>query len=270
MNVCSRTNWQTNAEQLWEEGYTFFPLDEALVEPARCGFKQFLQRRKLQSDQRDWCLQRPGEDESDLGLIQRYGGEYDVKSFFHHDSSLLEQLTQQRLLYDARDTEFLSANSRLLKGVNDIGCQLVEALDELYNLDCSADYLHCLQNGAPYCATTLRSLFYPAGPLQTGAKAHIDRSFLTIHLGDEGGSLQVLIDGQWENISPPAGYGVAFFGVKVLWLTAGTKQPLRHRSVTFPGSDRFAFVHFGHVQLRGYQVTNAQIAQKDWQELQTA
>lgn len=257
-------DWRINAKELWEKGITFFPIEESLVKPARTGFKDFLKRRDEKKDHSDWSLCRPGEAERDLGLIQRIGGKYDVKSFFHQDGSLFDRL-QQGLLTDPKDVNFLSANLHLLHAVNFAGGNLTKVLDNIYGIDCHTDYMQCQRFANPYCATTLRSLFYPDSPTQTGAQAHIDRSFLTIHLGDEGGNLQMLIDDQWQNISPPAGYAVAFFGVKVLWVTNGLKQPLRHRSVTFPGFDRFAFVHFGHVSVGDYLVTNAQTALEYWQ-----
>lgn len=267
MNTHQTTNWTNLAKQLWEDGMTVFPLDETLVEPARTGFKHFLLRRAQAGDHREWSLARDGEEEFDLGLVQRQGGKYDVKSFFHHDSHLEQQLAKQQMPTDPADATFLQHNARLLHHVSQCGRHLTAALDELYTLHCHRPYERCLQHLQPYSVTTLRSLYYPDGPTQTGAKAHIDRSFLTIHLGDQGGKLQALQDdGTWMDISPAAGFAVAFFGVKVLWQTNGKKTPLRHRSVTFPGQDRFAFVHFGHVPTSGYQVTDAQLAQQYWQK----
>lgn len=267
MNIHTQTNWDGLAQTLWEEGLAFFPIDESLVEPARQGFKDFLQRRTEHGCQVDWCLQRPGEQEHDLGLIQRTGGAYDVKWFFHQDASLLNELNRHKLLTDSQDHGFLTDNRRLMHNINHVGQQLTRALDKLYNLGCSGSYAECCLSSMPYSTTTLRSLFYEGVPGQTGAQAHIDRSFLTIHLGDEGGNLQMLIDGQWQNISPPAGYAVAFFGVKALWVTHGRILPLKHRSVTIPGQDRFAFVHFGHVPLKYHRVRKASDSLVDFYSL---
>ena len=263
------------ARAVWEEGFAVFPVDQSLVEPARTGFKQFLKRRDEKGNHADWLLCRPGEstDDPDLGLIQRGGGEYDVKSFFHHDISLIERLQLEGLLTNQMniecltdDEKFLAANEHLLNALGYFGHSLAAGLDEMYQLGCADRYMECLKRVQPYSTTILRSLFYPDGPEQTGAKAHVDRSFLTIHLGDEGGKLQALdAQGSWMDISPPEGYAIAFFGVKALWVTQGQKSPLRHRSVTIPGQDRFAFVNFGHVALRNYYVRDAGTAALDFE-----
>jgi isopenicillin N synthase-like dioxygenase len=267
MDVRTTTDWNRVAKVLWEEGVAIFPIDESLVEPAREGFKQFLKRRDEKQDHADWCFQRPGESEHDLGLIQRAGGEHDVKSFFHQDSVLTFDSHFVHQFTEPQDVHFLVSNHELLNHVSEAGRFLTKALQEQFGPQCSSAYSYCSRVSMPYCTTTLRSLYYPDGPAQSGAKAHIDRGFLTIHLGDQGGNLQMLINEEWENISPPAGYAVAFFGVKALWVTKGKKGPLRHRSVTIPGHDRFAFVHFGHVPVLNYQVTDAQAALEYWNSL---
>jgi hypothetical protein len=270
MNVHAKTDWERIAKLLWEEGMAIFPIDESLVEPARESFKQFLKRRDEKQDHADWCFQRPGEEEYDLGLIQRTGGKYDVKSFFHQDSVLTYGSDLMGQLTDKQDADFLIHNHVLLKSVNEAGRSLTRALEEQFGPQCSWNYSYCSRISMPYCTTTLRSLYYPEGPAQSGAKAHIDRSFLTIHLGDQGGKLQSLdTRGQWMDISPPTGWAVAFFGVKALWVTKGKKGPLKHRSLTIPGNDRFAFVHFGHVPIPGYTVTDAGDALDYWNSLQS-
>lgn len=263
-------NWHGTARTLWEEGVAIFPIDTGLIESARTGFKEFVKRRDERGDHAQWSFSRPGEHEVDLGLIQRNGAEYDTKSFLHHDHSYYMRLKKAKVAASSVDATFLMANQWLLDAVNRNGLELVKALDAQYNINCADSYVACQKEVLPYSTTTLRSLYYPDGPHQTGAKAHIDRSFLTIHLGDEGGSLQIMQqDGQWVNISPPDGFAVAFFGVKALWMTGGRKQPLKHRSITFPGSDRFAFVHFGHVVLPDYYVEEAQTAYNDWRAQNT-
>lgn len=269
MDEC-KTNWHGIARTLWEEGVAFFSIDTGLIETARTGFKEFVKRRDELGDHAHWRFARPDEHENDLGLIQRNGAGYDTKSFLHHDHSYYMRLKGAKVDADNADATFLAANQRLLDAVNRNGLELVKALDAQYKIGCADNYATCQKEVLPYSTTTLRSLYYPDGPRQTGAKAHIDRSFLTIHLGDEGGSLQIMQqDGQWVNISPPDGFAVAFFGVKALWMTGGRKKPLKHRSVTFPGSDRFAFVHFGHVVVPDYYVEEAQTAYNDWRAQNT-
>jgi len=265
MSTHKKTNWNEIAEVLWEQGVALFPIDESLVDPAREGFTQFLKRRREKNDDVRWRVHRPGENEYDMGLIQRNGGQHDVKSFFHHDHSLNDRLLTAGLLTDEADTHFLMQNLALLKHVNEAGMLLTQALDALYGLNCADLYESCSRRSLPFATGTLRSLYYVDSPRQTGAKAHIDRSFLTIHLGDQGGSVQTLTtDGEWIDISPPQGFAIAFFGVKVLWVSKGQKGPLRHRSITIPGQDRFAFVHFGHVPLRFHYVRDAGESAEDF------
>lgn len=269
MKTDKNTCWKSIAQKLWEQGTTLLPIDESLVRQSREGFKHFLQRRDEQKDHADWSLQRRGEDECDVGLVQRNGGLHDVKSFFHHDDRLNCSLLARGVLTDETDTHFLLQNLALLDSVNEAGKSLARALDTRYGLNCAALYESCLRNGhLPYFTTTLRSLYYRDSPGQVGAQEHIDRSFLTIHLGDQGGSLQTpAANGEWVDISPPEGFAVAFFGVKALWVTKGRKGPLLHRSVTVPGKDRFAFVHFGHVPLKFHSVRKASESAEDFTSL---
>jgi hypothetical protein len=258
MNINGRTDWHCIAEELWATGLTVFPIDESVVEPARTGFKSFLTRRQEKDDGRNWSIQRGGENEYDIGLVQRNGDGHDVKSFFHHDHTLKQRLLNAGQFTDEADTQFLLQNLALLKHVNEVGRLLTRALDTCFHLNCAKQYELCQRSTLPYSTTTLRGLHYADGPNQTGAQSHFDRSFVTIHLGDQGGTLQTqTVDEQWVDISPPPGFALAFFGLKARWVTNDRKGPLRHRSITIPGRDRFAFVHFGHVPVKSHYVQDA-------------
>jgi hypothetical protein len=104
-------------------------------------------------------------------------------------------------------------------------------------------------------------LWYPGVDLQRGAKPHIDRGLLAIHLGDKGGDLIKLAgpdDEVGQVISPDPGEAVIFPGVKALWASGGKVSPMWHKSTTVPGQDRLATVSFWHIELpEGYQVVDA-------------
>jgi isopenicillin N synthase-like dioxygenase len=112
----------------------------------------------------------------------------------------------------------------------------------------------------PYSTSVLRFLRYPDIPGQAGAKDHFDKSFLTIHLGDDGGELYIEDRaGQWVLASPPQGMALVFFGVKALYASNGVLTPLRHKATTEPGKVRTAAVLFAHVGL-DIDVQDAQVA----------
>jgi hypothetical protein len=264
------------AKTLWNEGFAFYNFDERLVVLARDHLQTFLQRRIDRGDNAAWSFTRPGEEQDlpDLGLSQFDGTEddplsgnkKDCKARLHDDCSLRQRLDERGVILCDLDLEFLRHNAILLEAVNQKAYQIALALDELYGLNCANEVLYCQRHVSPFGTTLMRSLFYAALRIISGAQSHIDRSWNTNHLGDLGGVLEAKLSGRWENISPPAGKAVSFFGVKSLWVTRGKKRPLLHRSTTRPGEERFANVHFSHVRLPcGYQVTSPKKAVQHFQ-----
>jgi len=264
------------ARTLWNEGFAFYNFDERLVTTARAHLQTFLQRRMDRGDADAWSFIRPGEEQDlpDLGLSQFDGTEddplsgskKDCKALFHDDCSLRTRLDDRGVILCNLDHEFLRHNAILLDAINQKAYEIALTLDSLYGLRCAAEILYCQYRASAFSTTLLRSLFYPAMSESSGAQAHIDRSWNTNHLGDLGGKLEAKLGRQWENISPPAGQAVSFFGVKSLWVTRGQKRPLLHRSTTRPGEERFANVHFSHVRLPcGYQVTSPKRAVQHFQ-----
>lgn len=275
----TENRWTRVAQDLCAKGYAFFPLgcDQNQIGNAQGTFKEFVARRAERGDAAAWQLRRQGEAEADLGLIQRTDGSKDLKSFFHYDASLKGALEQSTASVALIDYTFLEAQASLYKHVTAIGYNIIGALEgtdeftemlsDLYQVSAAEPE----SNGpGPYDSTTLRSLYYPDSPAQTDARARIDQSLITIHLGDKDGELRALKskdDPEGVAISPPPGYGVVFFGVKALWASGGKYGPLWHRSTTKPGQDRYAFVHFGHIPLfDGYQVKDAENAFNYWKK----
>jgi hypothetical protein len=142
---------------------------------------------------------------------------------------------------------------------------VMQALDTLYQLGVTRHFMSSCTEAVPYGTTVLRSLYYPAGDQQVGAVPHLDRGFITAHLGDVGGQLLAYSgkDGAGEVVvSPKPGEMLLFWGVKILWVSGGKIQPLWHGSTVH--ADRFAQVLFGHVPIAEYQVKNALVANEDF------
>lgn len=201
---------------------------------------------------------RPGEAEAEVGLVPPRAGK-DIKYFLHtaHDfmsfvrsvRTLQCALTPHRLkidgllgLYD--ELNFL--NQRLLNRV----CDLVPVWHGR-NAEVVGSYTDSCQRSIPDGTTTLRGLWYKAEDKHEGAQGHIDRSLLTDHLGDIGGTLyghRVMGDNQSFTVSPPSGHILVFWGIKAPILTNGFLKPLWHSARSYPGEDRRAHVLFGHIR----------------------
>jgi hypothetical protein len=247
----------TAVTDLLKDSYAYIPVDTILVTNAQKAAQRLM--RTIGSDNR-WCITRPQEDEPDLGVISKTKREgYDEKSYFHYAIDLTlyapKDITkQQKACLRVIDKLYGS-----LKGVShSVVTELVKR--ERLSIEHASDALIPFRHQQPYNTSALRFLHYPDVPEQTGAKAHFDRSFLTIHLGDEGGELYIQdAAGDWILASPPQGMALVFFGVKALYASNGVLKPLRHKSTTEAGKIRTAAVLFAHIELP-LEVRNAQKA----------
>ncbi|MCA9354636.1 MAG: hypothetical protein KC877_03905 [Candidatus Kaiserbacteria bacterium] len=263
----TQQNFSDIATELWENGWAMFPIEQARVEQVKASFPDFVARRVRLDDVDQWHVQLSGESEADVGLVVRNGGNHDRKWFFHSNPALNAAIKLDKIKPQPDDYRFLVLHDSLRSYAAGLGAQIMDALDELYGLGAAASYRACLQQTMPYSTATLRSLYYPSGVEQTGAKVHVDRSLLTIHFGDEGGQLLACKgpgDTVHQAVSPPPGFALVFFGVKILWVSRGEKQPLWHLSTTQSGQDRLAHVHFGHVDILDYLVPDAKNAYCDF------
>jgi len=140
----------------------------------------------------------------------------------------------------------------LYKYLNLLSFELAGALDDQYGQFAGGllnNILWCNIASYPFAVPTLRGLFYPPTPDQTGAKIHVDRNAFSIHLGDQGGSLITEDEsGKRCDISPPRGMAAVFFGSKAHVLTRGQIKPLAHGSEVKAGESRRAWVQF--IQVR--------------------
>ena len=251
---------QRAARDLWEGGMAMFPISRQLVDVNHIFLCRFIDNRLERQDVSSWNFHLPGEQEADTGLVCLDGtGGRDNKWFFHTNTYLQTQLAQLTAVASHSDRQFLRFNRELYNYACSIGEAIMVALDDLYKLDISDKYRLTCRYASPYNTTTLRSLFYQDLPFQLGACAHVDKSLISIHFGDIGGQLLRLserADDQGVIVSPPPGFAIAFWGVKAIEVTSGRILPMWHRSITAPGTDRFAQVHFCHVETE-YVVTSA-------------
>lgn len=250
------------AYDLASEGFAYIDIDAEKVDAVRDGFKRFIERRNMLGDDAQWALMRSGEDEIDRGLWSREGGEKDIKSVLHFDQDLAQDLRARNAAFHKDDARYLEVAALLYEHLYEQAGAVLQSFDRLFGTAMYNPFLGSC-NQQPYATTALRNLWYPPVAGQKGAKPHLDRGLLTIHLGDEGGHLLALSDkddAAGSPVSPPRGKALVFWGVKVLWGTHGRYAPLWHSSITEPGQERFALVQFHHMEIPGYQVRDAETA----------
>lgn len=204
---------------------------------------------------------RAGEHEAEVGLVHRAPKEgKDIKYFFHlaHDLRLLIKTVPELESRLKPHRQHIAALEALyydlfyfLKVVV-LHTQLaVFALREL-RPSLAEQFSKTFTESLPDSTSTLRGLWYPASESHRGARGHFDRSFITAHLGDRGGSLfghREMGTGQAFDISPETGQILLFWGVKALIHSQGALKPLWHSATTRPDEDRQALVLFGHIDL---------------------
>lgn len=244
---------------LLQNGYAYMPIDSVLVSNASQAADKFLQ--SLDGDYERWALTRTGEEEPQLGVITKSKAQgFDEKLYVHVPHDLAYKVSLSGIRETPQQLVCLRLMNKLHDALKSISLNLSYELaeqgaiePELYNT-----VVHTFRMSEPYNVSTLRFLFYHDVPDQTGAKAHYDKSFFSIHLGDDGGELWIKdASGAWIRASPPAGSALVFFGVKVLEATGGIYRPILHKSTTVPGKDRKAAVMFVHVDI-GHEVRSAE------------
>ena len=203
------------------------------------------------------AVTRDGEHEPDLLLMVRNGqAGMDRKQFLHiaHD---LEQHLPDAVFWALTEQEKneLEVVKRIYFELNRFVAQVVNAVFATYPYHFSGNvpklYSDAAVESQPYATSSLRGLWYPPQDHVGGAKAHFDRSFLTAHCGDEGGSLNAhrsLRGGSVVPISPQLGNIVLFWGIKALEVSKGKLTPLYHSASTLPHTPRRALVFFGQIQ----------------------
>jgi hypothetical protein len=264
-----------SVDHLIDVGHTFIEVDGILLKDAKAAWKQIIPELQLWPE--GFPITRKGERETDLGLIFRPGnGGSDFKYFLHIAHDLCAFMSAyQKMLFREYEQQFLALDA-LRRHLGALAVQIAKKIDarhgQYFCSPLAPTVQSCEKNSKPYATTTLRSLWYPAAERQDGAAVHIDRDFLTIHVGDEGGALIGCDNENGDNpqiISPQKNQAVVFFGVKVLYLSDGKIQPLWHGSTVEEGSDRIAMVQFVQTDV-GFEIESAKRAYADFYASRTA
>ncbi|MCB9812507.1 hypothetical protein H6778_02520 [Candidatus Nomurabacteria bacterium] len=258
-------------QDILHQKFGFFPVDRTLVDEVSGQWLAFVQRRIKTGDAADWLFTNEGEEESDVGLVVKSGethqyGQYDHKLLFQNSVRLRRQLARKDLA--AADWVFLAQHRVLMEHVQRVELRLLEELERLTGESgIVGSVIRSALKPIPYAMSTLRALVYQAVAGQKGAQKHLDRGFLTLHSGDVNGRL-VYFDGPDDDspkpIDVPSGYGVAFPGIKWLWVFAGKYQPLWHGAEVTSDGERVAHPYFSHVELCGYMVRDFRAALQDF------
>lgn len=206
------------------------------------------------------CLTRPGESEPDALLIKRDGTQKkDLKYFLHISQNVRDLIGEHPELMAALEckNDALRAVQRLDLEINVFVQKFLKALqlkaDGLFGgVDLASAFRQTIHRSIPNSSTMLRYLWYPPEPGQAGASAHIDRCFLTVHFGDEGGTLlghRAWNGGDTFVLSPAPGDLSLFWGVKAFMASNARLFPLKHSSTASVTMPRTAMVKFCHLPI---------------------
>jgi hypothetical protein len=212
--------------------------------------------KEARIDLREFCFDFDhvyhGQDhDPDTGFIIR-GGEavdgesrtYDTKISFNYHPFIWEFITgglQWRL--PARFSSFLYKCRDWFVESENLGLAIVCELDKQFpGYDFAKSVREAAKHQTPYAHSGFRIVTYPNGGERGAASDHTDKSFLSIHLGEQNGNLAV--EGK---ILPHASTDRAyvFFGEKAEKMTDKRLRALRHGSVS-NGAERWAVVFFLH------------------------
>ncbi len=216
-------------------------------------------KQSRQFDER-FTLTRRGESEPDMLLVHRGVAEgKDHKSFVHYSHDIPISLQKEIIERIPTWVSLSRLQLELNRFVERICAVLETEHSSLFGAQLSPLFRRSVTRSIPYSTTTLRGVFYPPSLEQKGAKAHFDRSFLTAHLGDQGGNLyahHALQRGSSVSVSPRTGEILLFWGVKAFMLSQGRVVPLYHSASTLQYRERRALVRFNHLTV-GKKVIDA-------------
>jgi hypothetical protein len=190
-----------------------------------------------------WLVDRSREEKKpNDGLIERTPeGGYDSKFFFHYRLGLERYLKQQ-----GAD---LRTYARFLEGMSELyeACAFASA-EILIRLDQALPGFNLLDNHAALADEdrgVLRLLRYKPGS-EILAKAHCDRSFLTLHMDESHSGLY--LDQDRRHFVVEKDRALCFFGQKAEVITRGALPAMFHYvKATAPDEWRWAVVYFCHV-----------------------
>jgi len=243
--------------ELITNGYALFPFPhEEAVAAAHRAFSVFLEEC---ADPDLWALSWPGAPRPSAGLIYRDGevrpsGEKSDRKYFWHYAPGVRELIRERALSIDTAAPLVDASEALFGECHALATQVLEGLEKTltestpYQAFCDAD-----SSATSTDRNTVRLLYYPPREAEESecARPHTDRSFLTVHVGDVGGELQITSesDGSVRSVSPPPGYALVFFGEKARRYSRELPSAVLHSSRVESGKERRAAVFFAHIDV---------------------
>lgn len=262
---------QGAAEALSVQGYVIIPgYDNSLSVSAQDYFSEFLKRwslDELRTLTRTHEERPDGKYEPDDGFIDwagtvtqsSNGFQKDVKRMFHYRPDFWKMflgcmsMNMPQKSFSIETRFLLQKCQSLFVYHMQIALALLVAFDRLQIIPGS--FAHAFQECLEYPVATSRSLVrlidYPSQIGTERARVHFDRSFLTLHAGDEGGELFVRHeDGTEVVVSPKPGEILAFWGAKATLHTkdcAHVLSPVAHGARGAQNSTRRAVVSFWHI-----------------------
>ncbi|KAB2619865.1 1-aminocyclopropane-1-carboxylate oxidase 1-like [Pyrus ussuriensis x Pyrus communis] len=132
------------------------------------------------------------------GVVKFNEQDLDAKKvWYNRDRAKTVRFNSNYDVYHARAANWRDTliYTRPAAAVDDLFIALGLKPDNLKELGCAKDYT-CACHYSPAC---------PEPELTMGSSRHSDPYFLTIHLQDQIGGLQVLHDNQWVNVNPISG-----------------------------------------------------------------
>jgi len=182
----------------------------------------------------------------------------DRKQVFHYQPLLCERVWREPIIQENKAlgsdmSLFLRLCDRLYHEHMATAFDLLAEIDRLGYFERSMRKAlgEALEQPIETSRSVLRVLRYPGHEGDERAKVHFDRSMLTLHGGDRGGTLFArLPTGEVVDVSPSKREVLAFWGAKAEMLTRGespTLQALAHGARATQGEMRTAVVSFWHV-----------------------
>lgn len=251
------------AAELLEQGYVRVPIpqeEQDLIGTLQEEYIAFLARRPTLGERREWSFMVPGEKESDEGILIRHGKNGgDHKFALHWRITTRSHVEDAELSFSAADRCFFAHHDQLFWMCAQQTRALARGLDAhgVFGFSVHDALCNCYEGVSAYSAPVNRQLDYPPQEDEKRAGVHLDRSFITRHMGDSGGHLFASneAEDELENVSPHPGEVLYFFGVKAYILSQGKIEPLWHGSKAAPGERRLAIPHFAHVHTKEPVVT---------------
>lgn len=244
------------AAELVECGYVHVPIsaeEQDLVGKLQEAFPQFLERHPDPEGRGRMMLTFPGEEEPDDGLLRKKGNNVDNKWSFHYRLTTLQRM-KGAVVLTRDDYRFFYLHHQFFEYSRRGVLQLLDGVDRYLSLPQGQSLQNLaaeeyFKNSTPYAAPANRQLHYPPQGGERRAGVHIDRAFMTRHLGDVGGTLFRSDEqgAQRESISPREGKALYFWGIKAWLATEGRLPFLWHGSCASDGEERLALLHFAHI-----------------------